>query len=368
MINLKRNPMLKNILAVAFLCGPLLVSAQHNGTIQGRIGNTTGQKILLSYSVNGHIIRDSAYLQQGKFKFELRFDDLSPATLRLEHGKSDKSLGFDTKDCFLEPGLFQIESEDSLANAKIIAGDINKDYVVFRRFIGLEEVKNISKASKLTKDEAQLKMLQERRAAIFEQMQNKYEAYVGSNPNSYFSLFALGFMSPAKIEPLFEKLATSLKESKEGKSLKSQIEATKAIKIGTLAPDFVQPDASGKPVRLSDLRGKYVLLDFWASWCGPCRQDNPHIVKAYQKYKDKNFTIIGVSLDKSREPWLKAIESDGLTWTNVSDLNYLKNQAAVTYAVRAIPQNYLIDPNGYIIATQLHGEDLEKKLAEILKK
>lgn len=362
--------MIKNLLAVSFLCAPLLVSAQYTGTIKGRIGKSTGQKVLLSYSVNGNIIRDSAYLQEGQFKFELRFDDLSPATLRLEHGKSDKSLGFDTKDCFLEPGLFRIESEDSLANAKIVVGDLNKDYLVFRRFTGLEEVQKLSKVSKLIKDEAQLITLRERRAAIFEQLQHKYEAYVGSHPNSYFSLFALGFMSPgtAKIEPLFDKLAPSLKASKEGKALKRQIEATKAIQIGTLAPDFAQPDASGRVVRLSDFRGKYVLLDFWASWCGPCRKDNPYIVKAYQKYKDKNFTVIGVSLDRSKEPWLKAIANDGLTWTNVSDLKYLKNEAALIYAVRAVPQNYLIDPNGYIIASRLQGEDLEKKLAEILNK
>lgn len=371
MINSQKYRRDKRLLCIAFLCFPLLAGAQYKGTIEGRIGKASGQKVILSYSVNGSMIRDSTYLQQGRFRFQVHFEEFNLMTLRLEHSKSDKSVVADTKSCFLEPGLLKIESEDSVANARIITGDMNKEYLVFKHFVGLEEMQKLSKAEKLTKDEAQQKMLQERRNAIFGQLPNKYEAYVGAHPASYFSLLALNFMTSgtlntAKIEPLFDKLAPSLKESKEGKELRQQIEATKAIKVGTLAPDFTQADASGKPVRLSDFRGKYALLDFWASWCGPCRKDNPNIVKAYQKYKDKGFTVIGVSLDHSKEAWLKAIANDGLTWTNLSDLKYLKNEVALLYAVRAVPQNYLIDQNGYIIATQLHGEDLDKKLAEIL--
>ncbi|WP_316819205.1 TlpA disulfide reductase family protein [Pedobacter nyackensis] len=363
--------MTKKVLYIVLMSFPLLASAQYKAVIQGRIGKASGQKVLLSYGVNGRMIRDSTYLKQGRFEFQVNFDELVPATLKFDQGKSGKSIISDAKDCFLEPGLLKLESNDSLANARIIKGDINKDYIAFRRFVGMEEAQQLLKAVRATKDEAQLKMLQERRDAVLAQMQNKYEGYVTAHPGSYFSLFALNFMgagmmNTARIEPLFNRLTPALKESKEGKEFKRQIEATKAIKLGTLAPDFVQPDVLGRSVRLSDFRGKYVLLDFWASWCGPCRKDNPNIVKAYQKYKDKGFTVIGVSLDRSKEAWLQAIESDGLTWTNLSDLNYLKNEAASLYAVRAVPQNYLIDKDGYIIAVQLHGEDLDKKLAEIL--
>nr|WP_162988981.1 TlpA disulfide reductase family protein [Pedobacter schmidteae] len=363
--------MYKRFVGIAFLCLPLLGAAQYKGTIEGRIGKGTGQKIIFSYSVNGTMVRDSTYLQQGRFKFQVGFNDFDLATLRLEHSKSDKSVVFDSKSCFLEPGLFKIESEDSVANARIISGNLNKEFDVFRRFVGLDEMQKLARAERLTKDQAGQKMLQEKRSVISGQLQDKYEAYIVAHPRSYFSLFALNFMSSgtlntARIEPLFNQLDASLKESKEGKALKSQIEATKAIKIGTLAPDFTQADVSGRAIRLSDFKGQYVLLDFWASWCGPCRKDNPNIVKAYQKYKDKGFTLIGVSLDHSKEAWLKAIANDGLTWTNLSDLKYLKNEAAMLYAVRAVPQNYLIDQNGYIIATQLHGDDLDKKLSEVL--
>lgn len=133
------------------------------------------------------------------------------------------------------------------------------------------------------------------------------------------------------------------------------------------APDFTQPDPSGKPVSLSSFKGKYVLVDFWASWCPPCRKDNPNVVKAYNEFKDKNFTILGVSLDQSKEAWLQAIQQDGLTWTHVSDLKFWSNEAAALYGVQAIPANFLIDPQGNIVAQDLHGEEIAATLRRIIK-
>ncbi len=140
--------------------------------------------------------------------------------------------------------------------------------------------------------------------------------------------------------------------------------------IGATPPDFTQNDPDGKPISLSNFRGKYLLIDFWASWCAPCRAENPNVVKAYAKYHEKGFEILGVSLDneRGRENWLNAIKKDGLAWTQVSDLKYWNNEVARKYGISSIPQNFLLDPTGKIVGKNLRGETLSKKLEEIFNK
>ena len=139
------------------------------------------------------------------------------------------------------------------------------------------------------------------------------------------------------------------------------------VQIGKTAPDFSLPDTAGVMVSLSDFKGKYVLLDFWASWCPPCRRENPNVVKAFNDYKDKNFTVIGISLDKDKRKWLDAIASDNLTWTHVSDLKYWDSEIPALYGVRGIPANILLDPDGIIIARNVTGEQLHETLGNVIK-
>lgn len=167
-------------------------------------------------------------------------------------------------------------------------------------------------------------------------------------------------------EKRFNMLSEENRNSSIGKTLQQYIAFAKVGAVGTDALDFIQNDVDGKPVSFSSFKGKYVLLDFWASWCKPCREENPNVVKVYNKFKDKNFTVLGVSLDQSKEAWVKAINLDKLTWHHVSDLQQWNNAVAQMYHINSIPGNFLIDPDGKIIGKDLRGQDLEKKLCEIL--
>jgi peroxiredoxin len=181
---------------------------------------------------------------------------------------------------------------------------------------------------------------------------------ISSYQNTVSNLGLKGF-SKMEIAELVTKAAEKFPAHTALQNVKKGLPSSKAA-------DFTQPDVNGQPVSLSQFKGKYVLVDFWASWCQPCRKENPNIVKAYNQFKDKNFTILGVSLDQNKDAWLKAIQQDGLTWNHVSDLKFWNNEAAALYGVQSIPYNVLVDPEGNIIAENLHGQELEQTLGKVL--
>lgn len=171
-----------------------------------------------------------------------------------------------------------------------------------------------------------------------------------------------------RFEVELDRMDTVLRSSFLAQTIYANInEQRRRLKIapGTMAIDFEQPDKDGKLVRLSDYRGKYVFVDFWASWCVPCRAENPHVVEAYNDFHKKGLEVLSVSVDDKREAWLKAVEQDGLPWTQVSDLKGWNNSASQSYLIKAIPANFLIDPSGKIIASGLRGEHLHKELERV---
>ena len=200
---------------------------------------------------------------------------------------------------------------------------------------------------------------------------NKVKAMLPGMGTSLVALFATNFLNVdndfATLDTLAQRFERENPNSPQAKGFIGNIARIRGLMLGGVAPDIALNDTTGAAVPLSSLRGKFVLIDFWASWCGPCRMENPNVVKMYNKYKDKGFTIYSVSLDQSRDSWVKAIRNDNLTWTHVSDLRFWQSAAAQQYGVTGIPKTFLLDKEGKIIAKDLRGPALEQKLEEILK-
>jgi len=224
------------------------------------------------------------------------------------------------------------------------------------------------------KDEGGKNKIMAQFKSLDKESKNVYRKYLQANPSSPIAMYVInqyaGYdINADEVEPLFAALPASVKSYPSYKEFSDRLAVARKIGVGKPALNFTQNDTAGKPVSLSSFKGKYVLVDFWASWCRPCRRENPNVVSAFNKYKDKDFTVLGVSLDQpnAQARWIKAIHDDNLTWTHVSYLKYWNNEAAQLYGVRAIPFNLLLDKEGKIIAKNIRGEELQTKLAEIFQ-
>jgi peroxiredoxin len=367
---------------------PFMAFAQQQDQfeIKGKIGKYNAPaRVYLIYQLGANKVTDSAIITNGNFNFKGNVLNPGGALLIMDA----KGVGLDRLDTtadnltfYVDKGQFAINSPDSVSKAQITGSRINDDNKKLMAQLSpiIEKAKHLT-AQRMVASSAERNSAEFQNTIIQKQKELQAEQkaalkiFIASNPDSYLSLLALYSVGgpspdPTELDPLYNSLSERLKNTETAKIFKNALDGLRITAIGATAPDFSQADVNGVPVKLSSFRGKYVLIDFWASWCGPCREENPNVVKAYNKYKEKNFTILGVSLDKmeGKDNWLSAIKSDGLSWTQVSDLKFWNNEVAALYKVTAIPSNFLIDPNGKIVAKDLRGDDLENKLKQLLDK
>jgi len=369
------------LFSTLLLAVPLGLLAQTEGQFQitGKLKGFHAGKVYLGYMKKGQRVLDSCLVMDDTYHFTGTIDESGMGIV------ADTSIARyyyprNVSEIFMMPETFTITHIDSFSNTTITGSKVNTELEAQHNALKVYTalVRPISKefeAARVAGNTALAATLDKRIDSIYDVAKEEiYGSYLKSNPHSPLALMTLqryagGEIDPKKILPLFESLSDEAKNSTVGKAFRERIENADKMAIGKDAIDFTQNDTAGHPVKLSSFRGKYVLLDFWASWCVPCREENPNVVKAYGKYHPRGFEVVSVSLDRpgDKDKWLKAIHDDKLTWTNVSDLQFWSNAVAQSYGIQAVPQNFLIDPQGKIVGRNLRGEELEKKLDDIYK-
>ena len=358
------------LLWTVFACGQNGKRA-FDGTvvISGQLKHAPEGSIILSYieDESAEKVAEIEVGSNGKFEYKLTLDGPGFYIMDMMNSKEVRLALYDQDvqvfHDFTDDNSLEIKgSEDSKHLQEIQA--LMNEYQAVINMMNNEYFEAMS-----ARDQEKIRDIQVRAMGLEEEYAEKMKTLVGNMDGSFAALAALSMVNPKKdfffLDELVAQMSKNYPDFKAVQGLKARMDEMRALSVGQVAPEISLPDPDGNPVNLSDLRGNYVLIDFWAAWCRPCREENPNVVRLYNQYHDKGFEVFGVSLDRTHDAWVKAIADDGLTWTHVSDLKYFNSEAAAIYQINAIPATYLLDPEGKIIAKDLRGPSLENKLREL---
>ncbi|WP_160718068.1 TlpA disulfide reductase family protein [Chitinophaga solisilvae] len=361
---MKQQPVLFSLLVLA---AAACTTGKRQATITAELRGLEDSVVHIILPVADSSKTDTVPVTAGKFSWK---GDL-PETQKIYIGTSSRYIElFAGNDDIKISG--HIDSTDNLQITGSPAQDEHKAYTASIKDITDQEHALYNRYQDVQDNDSAKAAVEESLDKLRLQRRGRAADYIRSHPASVVSVDMVADMAVmgefAPVDSLYKTLAPAAQQTAAGKRLAERLAVLKRSAIGQPMIDFTQADVNGKPVRLSDFRGKYVLLDFWASWCGPCRAENPNVLKAYNTFKDKNFTVVGVSLDDKQDKWLDAIKQDGMPWIQVSDLKGFRNEVAKQYGIQAIPSSFLIDPQGIIIAKELRGNKLHEQLAALLNK